>query len=164
MLDVDYHHGNGTQQIFYGRDDVQYVSLHGDPARAYPYLSGFDDERGIGRGEGANLNVPLAAGTDDDGYLSALAGALEAIDAFGPSLVVVSLGVDTFHNDPISDLAVTGDGIPRAGRAGRPTRPADGRVAGGWLRRRRHRRQRPPLPPRYHARGQTPGVTVTPGV
>jgi acetoin utilization deacetylase AcuC-like enzyme len=111
VLDVDYHHGNGTQQIFYGRDDVQYVSLHGDPARAYPYLSGFADELGAGRGSGANLNLPLAAGTDDDGYLAALAGALEAIEAFGASLVVVSLGVDTFHTDPISDLAVTGDGF-----------------------------------------------------
>ncbi|HYN31664.1 MAG TPA: histone deacetylase family protein [Ilumatobacteraceae bacterium] len=115
VLDVDYHHGNGTQQIFYGRDDVQYVSLHGDPARAYPYVTGFADERGAGRGIGANLNVPLAVGTDDDGYLRSLEGALEAIAAFGAGLLIVSLGVDTFHNDPISDLAITTDGFRRQG-------------------------------------------------
>jgi acetoin utilization deacetylase AcuC-like enzyme len=115
VLDVDYHHGNGTQQIFYRRDDVQYVSLHGDPARAYPYLSGFADETGAGRGAGANLNVPLAAGADDDTYGAALGAACEAIDAFGPELVIVSLGVDTFHNDPISDLAVTTEGFREQG-------------------------------------------------
>ena len=115
VLDVDYHHGNGTQQIFYGRDDIQYVSLHGDPARAYPYVTGFADECGAGRGAGANLNLPLAAGTDDDGYVHALEGALDAISAFGPGLVIVSLGVDTFHNDPISDLAITSDGFGRQG-------------------------------------------------
>ncbi len=115
VLDVDYHHGNGTQQIFYRRDDVQYVSLHGDPARAYPYLSGFVDETGAGRGAGANLNVPLAAGTDDDAYLASLASVCEAIEAFGPSVVIVSLGVDTFHNDPISDLAITTEGFRAQG-------------------------------------------------
>jgi acetoin utilization deacetylase AcuC-like enzyme len=115
VLDVDYHHGNGTQQIFYLRDDVQYVSLHGDPARAYPYLSGFADETGAGRGAGANLNLPLAAGTDDETYLRSLHRACEAIAAFGPSTVIVSLGVDTFHNDPISDLAVTTAGFREQG-------------------------------------------------
>ncbi len=115
VLDVDYHHGNGTQQIFYRRDDVQYVSLHGDPARAYPYLSGFADETGAGRGADANLNVPLAAGTDDDAYLAALGSACEAISVFEPSLVIVSLGVDTFHNDPTSDLAVTTGGLRAQG-------------------------------------------------
>ncbi len=116
VLDVDYHHGNGTQQIFYERDDVQYVSLHGDPARAYPYVSGFADERGTGRGSGSTLNLPLAAGSDDDAYLDTLGRAAEAIAAFGPSAIVVSLGVDTFVNDPISDLAVTTDGFARQGR------------------------------------------------
>ena len=115
ILDVDYHHGNGTQQIFYRRDDVQYVSLHGDPASAYPYVTGFEGERGAGRGAGANLNVPLAAGTDDDAYLGALSAALEAISSFGPSVVIVSLGVDTFHNDPISDLAITTEGFRAQG-------------------------------------------------
>ncbi len=115
VLDVDYHHGNGTQQIFYRRGDVQYVSLHGDPQRAYPYLSGFSGETGAGRGAGTNLNVALDAGTDDEAYLAALGPACEAIQAFGPSLVVVSLGVDTFHNDPISDLAVTTEGLRAQG-------------------------------------------------
>jgi acetoin utilization deacetylase AcuC-like enzyme len=115
VLDVDYHHGNGTQQIFYRRDDVQYVSLHGDPARAYPYLSGFADETGAGRGAGSNLNVPLAAGLDDTGYLASLARAGDAIAAFGASVLIVSLGVDTFHNDPISDLAVTTEGFRAQG-------------------------------------------------
>jgi acetoin utilization deacetylase AcuC-like enzyme len=115
VLDVDYHHGNGTQQIFYRRDDVQYVSLHGDPVRAYPYVTGHADERGAGRGAGVNLNLPLPAGTDDDRYLRELGRAVEAIAGFGAEVVVVSLGVDTFHNDPISDLAVTTDGFRRQG-------------------------------------------------
>ena len=115
VLDVDYHHGNGTQQIFYRRDDVQYVSLHGDPARAYPYVSGHADERGAGRGSGANLNVPLPAGADDERYQLELVRAVEAISTFGAEVVVVSLGVDTFHNDPISDLAVTTDGFREQG-------------------------------------------------
>jgi acetoin utilization deacetylase AcuC-like enzyme len=115
VLDVDYHHGNGTQQIFYQRDDVQYVSLHGDPARAYPYITGFADEAGVGRGRGANLNLPLPARADDDHYLAALATACDAIAAFDPGLVVVSLGLDAYFNDPISDLAVTADGFQRQG-------------------------------------------------
>ncbi len=115
VLDVDYHHGNGTQQVFYGRDDVQYVSLHGDPARAYPYVTGFADETGAGRGAGATLNLPLPAGADDDRYLAGLSTACDAIAAFTPELIVVSLGVDTFYNDPISDLAVTAEGFERQG-------------------------------------------------
>jgi acetoin utilization deacetylase AcuC-like enzyme len=113
VLDVDYHHGNGTQEIFYGRDDVQYVSLHGDPARAYPYHTGFADETGAGRGRGATLNLPMPQRADDDVYCSGLATACERIAAFGPSVVIVSLGVDTFHNDPISDLAVSTEGFRR---------------------------------------------------
>ena len=115
VLDVDYHHGNGTQEIFYARDDVQYVSLHGDPNRAYPYTIGYADETGAGRGAGSNLNLPLAARTEDDAYLAALAHACDAISSFGPSMVIVSLGLDTFITDPISDLAVTADGFERCG-------------------------------------------------
>lgn len=117
VLDVDYHHGNGTQQIFFERADVQYVSLHGDPTRAYPYLTGHADETGVGAGAGTTLNLPLPARTDDDAYLAALDRAVEAIDAFDPGLLVVSLGVDTFHTDPISDFAVTQDGYERCARA-----------------------------------------------
>jgi acetoin utilization deacetylase AcuC-like enzyme len=115
ILDVDYHHGNGTQQIFYDRDDVQYVSLHGDPARAYPYSVGFADETGTGRGLGHNINYPMPLRADDDRYVAALSDACEKIAAFGPSLLIVSLGLDTYITDPISDLAVTTDGMGRCG-------------------------------------------------
>ena len=117
VLDVDYHHGNGTQEIFYERDDVAYVSLHGDPARAYPYHTGFADETGSGRGSGCTCNVPLAAGLDDDAYLVALERTLEAVSGFAPDVVVVSLGVDTYVDDPICDLALTTEGFARCGRA-----------------------------------------------
>lgn len=115
VLDVDYHHGNGTQQIFYDRPDVQFVSLHGDPVRAYPWFLGHADETGAGAGRGTTLNVPLAAGTDDDAYLARLADVADSIHAFAPSVLVVSLGVDTYWNDPISDLALTADGYTRCG-------------------------------------------------
>ena len=107
ILDVDYHHGNGTQQIFYARGDVLYVSLHGDPDRAYPYFAGFEDEIGSGPGEGTTMNLPLPAGTSDEAYLEALERALEAIAGFGGSVVVVSLGFDTYGQDPIADFALT---------------------------------------------------------
>ncbi len=124
VLDVDYHHGNGTQQIFYDRDDVAYVSLHGDPARAYPYHTGHADETGAGRGRGSTCNVPLATGADDDSYLAALDRALEAVSAADPVVVVVSLGVDTYVGDPMCDLALSTAGLGRCGAAvaalGRP--------------------------------------------
>ncbi|HXF72059.1 MAG TPA: histone deacetylase family protein [Actinomycetota bacterium] len=107
ILDVDYHHGNGTQQIFYGRGDVLYVSLHGHPDRAYPYFAGYEDETGTGAGAGANLNIPLPAGCTDDAYLRALDRALERIEEHGGSILVVSLGFDTYGQDPIADLALT---------------------------------------------------------
>jgi acetoin utilization deacetylase AcuC-like enzyme len=116
VLDVDYHHGNGTQQIFYARDDVQYVSLHGDPLRAYPYYAGFAEETGTGPGRGTTHNVPLPAQLPDEAYHTELARALEAVDAFDPGVLVVSLGVDTFHLDPISDLGLTQDGFEECGR------------------------------------------------
>jgi acetoin utilization deacetylase AcuC-like enzyme len=108
ILDVDYHHGNGTQQIFWERRDVLYVSLHADPQRAFPYFSGSAAERGGGAGTGATRNYPLAAGTGLDGYASALDGALRLIEAFAPDApLVVSLGFDTHRDDPIGDLALT---------------------------------------------------------
>ncbi|MGI8830303.1 MAG: histone deacetylase family protein [Candidatus Limnocylindria bacterium] len=116
ILDVDFHHGNGTQQIFWERSDVLYVSLHGDPRGIYPYYSGYATERGIGDGEGANLNLPLPPGTDGDAYLGALSEALEDIadfDADAP--LVVSLGFDTYHTDPISNLALKTDDYARIG-------------------------------------------------
>jgi acetoin utilization deacetylase AcuC-like enzyme len=116
VLDVDYHHGNGTEQIFYARGDVLYVSLHGDPNRAYPYFTGFAAETGAGSGAGATLNVPLPAGCDDARFLLELEHALDAVAAFAPELLVVSLGVDTVADDPLSDLAVTPAAMSATGR------------------------------------------------
>lgn len=116
ILDVDYHHGNGTQQIFYARGDVLYVSLHGDPDRAYPYFSGFAEETGTGAGLGANLNLPLPESCSDGEYLANLDRGLEAIAAFGGSIVVVSLGIDTYGRDPICDLALTTAAYHETGR------------------------------------------------
>lgn len=115
VLDVDYHHGNGTQQIFYERPDVQYVSLHGDPRRAYPYFAGFAEETGTGRGAGATVNLPLPAGCDDESYHAAMCRACDEIARFAPDVVIVSLGVDTFGNDPIGDFALTRDSFRAQG-------------------------------------------------
>jgi acetoin utilization deacetylase AcuC-like enzyme len=118
ILDVDFHHGNGTQQIFWERGDVLYVSLHGDPMGIYPYYSGFAAERGAGAGEGATLNLPLAPGTDGDAYLTSLDEALTAIRAFDADApLVVSLGFDTFHTDPICNLALRTDDYRGVGAA-----------------------------------------------
>ena len=116
ILDVDYHHGNGTQQIFYGRGDVLYVSLHGDPDRAYPYFAGFAEETGAGAGEYANLNLPLPEACSNEEYLANLDRGLEAIAAFGGSTLVVSLGIDTYGRDPICDLALTTEAYHEVGR------------------------------------------------
>ncbi len=116
ILDVDYHHGNGTQQLFYERADVLYVSLHGDPERAYPYFSGFAEETGSGAGAGANLNLPLPAGCPDPEYLDELTRGLETIAGFGDGPIVVSLGIDTYRLDPICDLALTTEAYHQIGR------------------------------------------------
>jgi acetoin utilization deacetylase AcuC-like enzyme len=102
ILDVDFHHGNGTQDIFYDRADVLYVSLHGDPAEAFPYFSGYADETGTGAGDGFNMNFPLPPGTEFNAWQEALRAALTAIAKFRADVLVVSLGVDTFAEDPIS--------------------------------------------------------------
>jgi acetoin utilization deacetylase AcuC-like enzyme len=107
ILDLDYHHGNGTEQIFWRRGDVLYVSIHADPDRQYPYVLGRADETGEGPGAGANVNLPLEAGVDDRRYLEVLDRALEAIAATAGSVVVVSLGFDTYREDPICDFALT---------------------------------------------------------
>ena len=104
ILDIDYHHGNGTQDIFYERGDVFYASLHADPATDYPFYWGHADERGAGNGLGANLNLPLPQGTTLPGFRSAQTLALDAIAAFGPDLLVISFGADTWEGDPISHL------------------------------------------------------------
>jgi acetoin utilization deacetylase AcuC-like enzyme len=116
VLDVDYHHGNGTQQIFYQRADVLYVSLHADPDRAYPYFIGWADERGAGAGEGFNVNLPLPPGCTNDDYLAALETALERIAGHGAAALVVSLGLDTYGQDPIADFALSTDVYYEVGR------------------------------------------------
>jgi acetoin utilization deacetylase AcuC-like enzyme len=116
VLDVDYHHGNGTQDIFYDRDDVLFVSLHGHPDQEYPYFAGFAEETGKGKGEGFNINYPMPWGTKWDRYKEALADGIDKIRKFGPDALVVSLGVDTFEKDPISRFKLTSDAYPEMGR------------------------------------------------
>ena len=117
ILDVDVHHGNGTQGIFYERGDVLTVSIHADPAFFYPFVWGYAHERGAGAGLGANLNIPLPIGTGDDGYLQAFGAAREMIEAFAPGALVVALGLDASEHDPLAGLAVTTDGFRRIGQA-----------------------------------------------
>ena len=117
ILDVDVHHGNGTQGIFYHRKDVLTVSIHADPERFYPFFWGQAHERGKGEGLGYNLNLPLARGTPDDAYLATLDVALQRIRAFGADVVVVALGLDAFVDDPFKGLAVSTIGFGRIGTA-----------------------------------------------
>lgn len=117
VLDVDYHHGNGTQAIFYERADVFFASIHADPMDEYPYFLGHADETGAGHGDGSNLNLPLALGTDWVRYGDALTKALRAIEAFGADAVVISLGLDTFEHDPISKFVLKADDFTRLGAA-----------------------------------------------
>ncbi|HNW93169.1 MAG TPA: histone deacetylase family protein [bacterium] len=115
IVDIDYHHGNGTQDIWYDRPEVLYVSLHADPAREFPYTSGYADETGTGAGLGCNLNMPLPKTTDDDAYLAALATGLEKVRAFAPAHVIVSLGVDAHHADPVGGMRLTDAAYPAMG-------------------------------------------------
>ena len=125
VIDVDVHHGNGTQACFYRRKDVLTISLHADPVRFYPFFWGHAAERGEGEGEGFNLNLPLPRGTGDDGYLDALEGAGRRLAAFRPGALVVALGLDSYEGDPLAGLAITTAGFGRigewVGRRGLPT-------------------------------------------
>jgi acetoin utilization deacetylase AcuC-like enzyme len=116
ILDVDYHHGNGTQSIFYEWDNVSFVSLHADPLREYPYFSGHAHETGHGRGLGHNHNLPLPLGTTWLEYSAALQQACTIAHAYGPDALVVSLGVDTFENDPISRFRLRSEDYILVGR------------------------------------------------
>jgi acetoin utilization deacetylase AcuC-like enzyme len=109
ILDVDFHHGNGTQDIFYARKDVLFCSLHGAPEYAYPYYLGYKDEVGEGEGEGHNANYPMPRGTAYDVWGQALEQACRKIKGFKPDVLVVSLGVDTFKDDPISFFKLTSE-------------------------------------------------------
>ena len=115
VLDVDYHHGNGTQEIFWDRDDVLFVSIHGDPNTEYPFYLGHADERGAGAGEGHNFNFPLPSGTDWAAYAATLETALTHVVDYAPQALVVSLGVDIFEGDPISQFRLTAADFPRLG-------------------------------------------------
>ncbi|WP_207537360.1 histone deacetylase family protein [Sabulicella rubraurantiaca] len=117
VLDIDSHHGNGTQGIFWDRGDVLTVSVHGDPGRYYPWYVGFAEERGGGDGAGANLNLPLAFGSDDATWLAALEDGMAAVRTFRPDALVLSLGFDASKDEPLNALAVTEDGFARAGEA-----------------------------------------------
>ena len=115
ILDIDYHHGNGTQDIFYGDANLLFVSIHADPATDYPFFWGRADERGEGPGEGATLNLPLPRGTGMCEYENALDEGLKAIAAHQADLLVVSFGADTFENDPISHFRLRRDDYPVIG-------------------------------------------------
>ena len=116
VLDIGYHHGNGTQTIFEARADVLTVSIHGDPRTEYPFYLGHADERGTGAGEGFNLNLPLPAGTGFVRWHQALAIALQRVADFAPAALVVALGVDTYEGDPISRFTLASPDYLQMGR------------------------------------------------
>lgn len=109
IVDVDFHHGNGTQDIFYTRDDVLFVSLHGDPMDAFPHFLGHAEETGKGSGEGYNHNYPMKPGTQFSEWRGALTDGLGKVVQYKPDALVISLGVDTFENDPISFFKLKSD-------------------------------------------------------
>ena len=115
VLDVDFHHGNGTQAIFYDRSDVLFLSLHGDPMHAFPHFLGHADEIGNGEGEGFNFNYPMPAGTSFAEWNNSLGSALDQIERFGADAVIISLGVDTFERDPISFFKLTSSDFIKMG-------------------------------------------------
>lgn len=125
IIDVDYHHGNGTQSIFYDRDDVVFVSIHADPRDEFPWFAGYGNETGIGAGEGSNLNLPLPRGTGRATWFDALDAAMSFLDAAGVDAVVVSLGVDAYVGDPLGTFELTTDDFAiaaqRIAALGRPT-------------------------------------------
>ncbi|WP_395686528.1 histone deacetylase family protein [Aestuariivirga sp.] len=117
ILDVDYHHGNGTQRIFYERPDVLYVSIHGRPEEEYPFLMGFADETGAGAGEGFNVNLPLPKGIGWGPYGEALALGVARINAYRPDVLLVSLGADAYKDDPVSAFRLESSDFGRIGKA-----------------------------------------------
>ncbi|MGN8259611.1 histone deacetylase family protein [Pseudomonas sp. SMSB3] len=115
ILDTDMHHGQGIQEIFYERNDVLYVSTHGDPTNFYPAVAGFEDERGSGAGAGYNLNLPMAHGASEADFMAKLEVALAAVKNFGADALVLSLGFDIYELDPQSKVAVTTAGFAALG-------------------------------------------------
>jgi acetoin utilization deacetylase AcuC-like enzyme len=118
VIDIDAHHGNGTQELFYARDDVFFGSVHVDPAHGwFPHFLGFADERGSDAGTGCNRNLPVVPGTTDDDWVLAVHDLVEEARRFSPTALVVSLGVDAADADPESPLKITASGFTRAGGA-----------------------------------------------
>ena len=115
ILDVDVHHGNGTQTIFYDRPDVLHVSIHGDPADLYPFYAGYADERGAGKGEGANLNIPVALQNGNDVYCEAVDRGIDAVKQYGVDILVIALGLDAATDDPFACMRVDRDGFSGMG-------------------------------------------------
>ena len=115
IIDVDVHHGNGTQRIFYERADVLTVSIHADPIRFYPFFWGYANETGVGAGLGYNLNIPLARGTGDEDYLKSLDVALNAVSDYAPEAIVIALGLDAHEDDPYQGMKITTPGFARIG-------------------------------------------------
>lgn len=125
ILDTDMHHGQGIQEIFYDRNDVLYVSIHGDPTNFYPVVSGYEDERGEGEGLGYNINLPMPHGSPEEVFFDKLTEALSAIKLFQPDALVLTLGFDIYRNDPQAKVDVSSEGFCRLGNqirlAGLPT-------------------------------------------
>ncbi len=134
ILDIDVHHGNGTQGIFWRRPDVLTISIHAEPANYFPFFAGYPDETGDGPGAGANLNCPLPEGSGDDLWLATIKAGLERIAAFKPAALVVALGFDASVEDPIGAFRVTTEGFAAAARLIAPAHPTTLLVQeGGYL-------------------------------
>jgi acetoin utilization deacetylase AcuC-like enzyme len=133
ILDIDYHHGNGTQDIFYDSAEVLYVSVHADPNFAFPCFSGYRNQRGEGAGTGFNANFPLPLDTDDTGYLAALEMALDEIRRFAADFLIISLGVDTVQGDPLGGFKISMESFRRiGGKIGRLGLPVMAAQEGGY--------------------------------
>lgn len=115
ILDPDMHHGQGIQEIFYERDDVLYISIHGDPTNFYPVVSGYEDERGVGKGYGYNINLPMPHGSPESAFFERLQEAADATRLYQPDVLVVALGFDVYEEDPQAKVAVTTPGFARMG-------------------------------------------------
>ena len=116
ILDIDYHHGNGTQEFFEQRKDVFTCSIHGDPNQEYPYFWGYRSEKGTGQGEGTNLNIPLPLGSGDERYLKAVDQAVRAIRRFKPAFFIIGAGFDTHAEDPIGGFELSTEVYGEVGR------------------------------------------------
>ncbi len=116
IFDPDMHHGQGVQEIFWERDDVMYVSIHGDPTNFYPVVTGYEEERGAGAGYGFNLNLPMPHGSSEEYFFEKVEESLTAIRMFEADVIVLALGFDTYYQDPQAKVSVTSEGFERMGK------------------------------------------------